>query len=205
MKSTILFITLLSFLALNSCAKIYYSEDSYELAETHEKIAIIPPVVSIAASRKVAAEAIIEQQKTESLNFQKEIYGWLLKRKTKNQFDPEMLDVMTTNAKLQKAGYPETPMSPEELCEILEVDGLLISSFGLSKPMSQGAAIAVALLGGAGSTNEVKVSLTIQDCSKNKMIWNYDHKYSGGLGSSPSRLVDDMMRQASKKMPYFER
>jgi hypothetical protein len=37
------------------------------------------------------------------------------------------------------------------------------------------------------------------------MIWNYDHKFSGGIGSSPSRLVDELMRQASKKMPYMNK
>jgi len=34
------------------------------------------------------------------------------------------------------------------------------------------------------------------------MIWNYDHKLSSSL-SSPARLVDELMRQASRKMPYF--
>jgi hypothetical protein len=71
--------------------------------------------------------------------------------------------------------------------------------------MSDGAAVAMVLLVGAsGSTNEVKVSLNINDCSNKKLIWNYDHKFSGGLGSSPSELVDGLLRQASKKMPYFK-
>jgi len=34
------------------------------------------------------------------------------------------------------------------------------------------------------------------------MIWNYDHKLSSSF-SSPVRLVDELMRQASRKMPYF--
>jgi hypothetical protein len=70
--------------------------------------------------------------------------------------------------------------------------------------MSTGAAVAVALLVGAwGATNEVGVTLSISDCSNKKLIWNYDHKFSGGLGSSPASLVDGLMRHASKKMPYY--
>ena len=145
-----------------------------------------------------------EQEKTESVNFQKEMYSWLLKRKMQGKISQEIQEIETTNAKLKKAGYPETPLTTTQLCEVLGVDGIMTSNYGLSKPMSEGAAIAVALLVGAwGATNEVHVSLSISDCNNKKLIWNYDHKFSGGIGSSPSRLVDGLMRQASKKMPYM--
>lgn len=81
MKNLILFFTL-AFL-FSSCAKIFYSPDAYTLAKNHQSIAILPPSVSIAANKKVDAEAIKEQQKTESINFQKEIYSWMLKEKCK--------------------------------------------------------------------------------------------------------------------------
>lgn len=66
---------ILVFFLLSSCAKIFYSPDAYTLAYSHKSIAIIPPTVSIAPSRKIDGEAIIEQQKTESINFQKEMYS----------------------------------------------------------------------------------------------------------------------------------
>jgi hypothetical protein len=128
----------------------------------------------------------------------------MLKRKMQGKLTQEILDVETTNAKLINAGYPEKAMSPSEICAVLGVDGIIGSNFALSKPMSDGAAIALAVLGaGGGSTNEVRVSLNINDCGGKKLIWNFDHKYSGGVGSSPSKLVDAMMRSASKKMPYL--
>ena len=112
--------------------------------------------------------------------------------------------IETTNSILSLEGYPEKPLSPNEMCELLNVDGVIGSNFSLTKPMSEGAAVAVGILFGAwGSTNEVRVSLNIQDCSQKKLIFNYDHKYSGSIGSSPARLVDELMRHASKKMPYF--
>jgi hypothetical protein len=189
---------------LSSCAKIFYTPDAYNLAKNHKMIAILPPTVSIAANRKVEAEAIREQQKTESINFQKEMYSWMLKRKMQGKITPEIQDVETTNAKLMNAGYPEKALTSEELCEILGVDGTLGSNYSLSKPMSQGAAIAVQVLFGAwGATNEVVVALNIKDCANNKLLWNYDHKFSGSIGSSPARLVDGLMRHASKKMPYI--
>ena len=188
----------------SSCAKIFYSPDAYNLARNHKTIAILPPTVSIAANKKVEAEAIKEQQKTESINFQKEMYSWMLKRKMQGKITPEIQDVETTNAKLKNSGYPEKVFTSEEICEILGVDGTLGSNYSLSKPMSQGAAIAVGVLFGAwGATNEVTIALDIKDCANKKLLWNYDHKFSGSIGSSPARLVDGLMRHASKKMPYM--
>ncbi|MFN4909892.1 MAG: hypothetical protein ACK438_03130 [Flavobacteriales bacterium] len=203
MKSVKLSFTIIVTLCLSSCAKVFYSPDAIEVSQSHKIVAVIPPSVSIAASKKIDGESLKEQQRTESLNFQKEIYAWMLQRKMQGKMVQEILDVETTNAKLLTAGYPEKPLSPSEICSVLGVDGIIGSNFGLSKPMSDGAAIAVALLGGATSTNEIRVSLNINDCLGKKLIWNYDHKYSGGIGSSPSRMVNDIMRSASMKMPYL--
>lgn len=200
----ILSLAVISALMFSSCAKIFYSPDAYTLARDQKIIAIMPPAVSIAANKKIDAAAMIEQQKTESINFQKEMYSWMLKRKMQGNIIQEIQEVETTNALLKKAGYPENPLTSAELCSVLGVDGIMTSNYSLSKPMSDGAAVAVALLIGAwGSTNEVIVSLSINDCMNKKLIFNYDHKYSGSLGSSPARLVDALMRQASKKMPYM--
>lgn len=199
----------LTFIALvailfSSCAKIFYSPDAYTLAHNQKIIAIIPPTVSIAAKKKFSAEAIKTQQKTESINFQNEMYSWMLKRKTQGKIYQDIQEIGTTNAKLKKAGYPENPLTTSELCEILGVDGIMTSNYGLSKPMSDGAAVVEAILvDSRSSTNEVHASLSISDYSSNKLIWNYDYKTSGTLGSSPSKLVDDLMREASKKMPYM--
>jgi hypothetical protein len=199
---TIISLTLI--LLSSSCAKVFYSPDAKTLADKQQIIAIIPPTISIAANRKIEAEAMIEQQRTESLNFQNEIYSWMLRRKMQGRITKEIQEVETTNALLQQAGYPERRMTTAELCEVLGVDGIMSSNFGLSKPMSDGAAVALGVLVGAwGNTNEVRATISISDCENKKLLWNYEHKLSGGLGSSPSRIVDQLMRQASRKMPYI--
>jgi len=200
--TTILLLT--TVFMISSCAKIYYSPDAKVRASSHQTIAIAPPKVSIAAIKKVDAEAIKEQQKTESTNFQQEMYSWLLKRKMQNRIFVEIQDVETTNAKLRKAGYfDDNPMSPNEICEALGVDGVITSNYSLSKPMSEGGAVALGLLVGvSGSTNNTTVTLEIHDKETKKLLWNYNHKVSGSVGSSPAQLVDNLMRNASKKMPY---
>ncbi|MBM3441841.1 MAG: hypothetical protein FJX89_03970 [Bacteroidetes bacterium] len=94
----------------------------------------------------------------------------MLKRKIQGKINKEIQEVETTNTQLKKAGYPETPMTNTELCQILGVDGIMSSNFALSKPMSESAAIAVGLLIGAwGPTNEVRTILSISDCQNKKI------------------------------------
>ena len=54
--------------------KIYYTPDCFTLAHNHKIIAIVPSKISLKANKKVDAEAMKEEQKTESLAFQDEIY-----------------------------------------------------------------------------------------------------------------------------------
>jgi len=203
MKKSLILLIVAAFI-LQSCAKVFYSPDARAIAGSQRIIAIIPPKVSIAARRKIDAASLIEQQKTESINFQREMYSWMLKRKMQGNIQVDIQDVETTNAKLAAAGYPDANMlTPTDLSKVLNVDGVLTSNYSLSKPMSEGAAVAMAVLvGWWAPTNEAVVSLSIHDGGSEKMIWNYDHRLSSTLGS-PARLVDELMRQASRKMPYF--
>jgi hypothetical protein len=203
MKKILILLTVVTIL-LSSCAKVFYTSDAIPLAKAQKIMAIAPPNVSIAARKKVDGAALIEQQRTESVNFQREMYSWMLKRKMQGSITVELQDIETTNAKLANAGFNEGKLlTPTEMCKILGVDGIMTSNYSLSKPMSEGAAIAVAVLVGVwGATNEATVSLSIHDQSANKMIWNFDHKVSSSM-SSPARLVDALMRQASRKMPYY--
>jgi hypothetical protein len=203
MKKSLILLIVSAFL-FQSCAKVFYTPDARNLASTQKIIAIIPPKVSIAARKKVDVGSLLEQQKTESVNFQREMYSWMLKRKMQGTIFVDIQDVETTNAKLAKAEFNTgLLLTPVEMCNILGVDGILTSNYSLTKPMSEVAAIATALLVGFwGATNEATVSLSIHDQGAEKMIWNFDHKLSSSLGS-PARLVDALMRQASREMPYF--
>lgn len=203
MRKTFIFLIGVALL-LQGCAKIFYTPDARTLALSHKIIAIAPPKVSIPAKKNIESEALIEQQKTESTNFQREMYSWMLKRKMQGAVIVEIQDIETTNALLHQAGINEGKvLSPVEMCQVLGVDGIMTSNYALSKPMSEGTAFALAVISGVwGATNEATVSLSIHDFKAEKMIWNYDHKMSSSLGT-PSGLVDALMRQASKKMPYF--
>ena len=192
-----------AFILVTSCAKIFQTPDAEYLAQIQTTVAIIPPNVSIQARMFVDAESIKEQQRTESLSIQAEMYSWLLRRKMQGKIFQEFLDIETTNARLKKAGYPENPLTANELCEVLGVDGIITSTFNMSKPMSDIVAVSLQASGnGVQTTNQINARISIQDSEKKKMIWNYSHTFNGSIGSTRSQLIANIMRHSSKRMPY---
>jgi hypothetical protein len=133
----------------------------------------------MAAKKNVDGVALIEQQKTESINFQKVMYSWMLRRKMQGSTNVEIQDIETTDAKLANAGYYDGKiLSPVEICKVLEVDGLLTSNYAPSKPMTEGAVVALELIVGVwGPTNETTIALSIHDNGTNRMVWNFNHKH----------------------------
>lgn len=201
------FALLLSVAALfQACvgARGYASPDAIQLAMNHRTVAVLPSKVTIAAQRKVDPAAIAQQQASEALNFQSAMHAWLLRRKGQGRFQPELLDVGTTNAKLTQAGYFNgTALTPAEICNLLGVDAVINSNFMMSKPVSEGAAIAIwAVTGVATPTNSVTANFDLYDASGKKTIWNFNRNVQGSTFSDAQSLVDYLMRRASKKMPY---
>lgn len=191
---------------LTSCAKVYYSPEAYEKASRHKVISIMPPSVALSKNKKMTAEELLDMEAKESQNFQEEMQSWMLKRKMQGRFNKKIQDITTTNALLERAGYYDQRLTTEEVCKALDVDGLIVSNFTLAKPMSTGGAIALGVLFGVSTTtNKVGASLSIKDCKSGDVIYNFDHKMSGSVGSSSESFVSRLMSLASKKMPYKEK
>ena len=203
MRNTLILFITTSLLLVSCGPTVFLSSDAISRAKQHDKLAILPPKISIPASKNVSAEAMAEQRATESVNFQNEIYKQLLRRVTRGEMSVNLQDVEETNVLLTRT-FPDGIYTTEEACKALNVDAVMSSQFGLSKPKSQGAAIAAyVLFGGIGATNEVTVNMSLKDCSDSKLLWNYDWRYQGSLGTSPEDLVESLMRNASRKIPYY--
>ena len=205
MKKILIIILSVSLIFISGCATVYLSPDGLRLSNIHNIVAILPPSIVLKSTKGMSAETVKQQQDDEAKVFQQEIYSYMLQRKSKGQMVIDIQDVEETNVILKRNNLDILNMTTDEICQTLEVDGVLSSQFSLSKPMSGGAAVALLFLTGfGGATNEVTVSMSLKDCSQKSLIWKYDHKYSGGVLSSPASLVKTLMRDASKKMPYFK-
>lgn len=198
--ASILGVLLMLFISCSG-AKVYNSNDTLAVTSSQKKIAILPPKISMQEGKYTGRFKQSKEQ--ESANFQKEMYAWFLKRFSQNNVSQEIQDIETTNTKLKRAGYPEKELTKSEICAVLGVDAVISSDYVMTKPMPQGVAVAASvLLDYEGTTNEITANMNIYDKKTDKIFWNYSNEYSGGWRSSYSDIVEDLLRNASKKMPY---
>ncbi|MEM6397767.1 MAG: hypothetical protein AAF741_15565 [Bacteroidota bacterium] len=188
---------------------IYESENMERAISRHEIIAILPADVSISGRPKDDPEALRQFAEFDRLNFQTQIIGWMLRRKQQNRIFVNILDRATTNARLTEMGYFDditTSYTPAELADFLDVDAVVLSNFRLSKPMSDGANLAIGMISGVwGNANQTEATLDIHDGRSGELLWNYNWVAGGTAFVDHGDLVNGLMRNASRRMPYVVR
>ena len=179
----------------------------------HKTVAILPAEVTMQLrpneAKKITAEQLEDITSKTGYDIQEKMYGWFLRRQDKFSYTVKFQDVTKTNSLLKQAGISYGDLKTTDrakLAQILGVDAVLQDRTNMEKPMSEGAAVAVGVLIGAwGATNKVNTTINIHDGKSGDLLWKYDYEASGSVGSSPTRLVDALMRNASKKFPYSAR
>jgi hypothetical protein len=138
-------------------------------------------------------------------DMQNTLFSELLRQFSKDKYLVEFQDVNKTNAILTKNNFSYEDIALKdkgEICKILGVDAVMSGTVRMTKPMSDGAGIALALLGVGGATNKTDVSLSINDGEDGKLLWKYDWQTSGSIGSSSESLGKALARNVSKQLPY---
>lgn len=204
-------LSLLAAFAIASCGPKIYKSSAFDSAlAKHKTVAILPADVTTKLrpneAKKITPEQLADINQRTGYDIQDKMYSWFLRRSDKFAYTVSFQDVTRTNALLKQAGITyETLASKDrtELAQLLGVDAVLQNRSSMDKPMSEGAAIAVGVIFGAwGSTNSVQTTINIHDGKSGDLLWKYDYQASGSVGSSTDRLVNALMRNASKKFPY---
>ena len=190
--------------------RLFVDPDFKSIGYAHKTIAIIPFKTSITLRPKqmesLTKEQIDEMEKSESLNIQKALYSWFLRRYQQGKLWVTVQDVNTTTAKLSREDIHYENLAnftPEELSSILGVDAVILGTFETNKPMSEGASLALGVLFGFyGTTNSATLNMFIHNSDDGKVLVNYHKMVAGSLGSTPDQLVNIIMRKASRRIPY---
>jgi len=189
----------------------FYEYPSFEaIALTHDIIAILPFDASVTLRPKdmkdITPEQLDRMEISEGEGIQSAMHSWFLKRKKQGKLRIDVQPAMVTKAKLLRAGITIELMAaytPQELCEILGVDAIIMGTFETNKPMSQGAAIAMnVLFGFAGATEKALINLSIYEGENGALMCNYQKNLAGGMGSSTEDLINILMRKASRRIAY---
>lgn len=192
-------------LFLNSCAKVYHVPNISTIVQEQKEIAIITPQVIMDKRATISENTIDEQQFSEAIYLQFEMYDWMLKRQRKGQFvaDIQIQDVVKTNETLEAAGFFDgQAYTNKEVCELLGVDAILFSTYTLDVPFDVGTVATAVLLDDWNPHQRTTVDLSIYDNKEQELIWNYKNKLRTTV-SNPDQFVTSFMQNASKKMPYF--
>ena len=203
----LLALTLLVGATVEAQTHLFEHPDFETIARDHKTIAIIPFSAKVSLRPKqmkeITAEQLKEMEMNEGTSIQTAMYSWFLKRKKRGKLLIEVQDPNKTNALLKKNEVDMEITTPEELAKLLEVDAVITGKIETDKPMSDGASIALGLLVGFwGSTNSATVNMSINNAEDGTLLWNYNKRVSGSLGSSNDQLINTLMRKASRRLAY---
>jgi|SRR5687768_7047136 len=191
---------------------IYVNPKFYSLAKDHKTVAVVPFTVQVGLRPKERAsmtdEQLYEMQRTEGIAAQNALVSWFLKNKKSDFYEVQFQDVSTTNAMLLKADIDInnlTMYTPAELAAALGVDAVMGGMIKTTKPLSEGASLAMgALVGFYGSTNTGNIVINLNDSDGGALLWKYENDLEGSLGSNMDAIIDALMRKAAKKFPYAD-
>ncbi|WP_298237430.1 hypothetical protein [uncultured Algibacter sp.] len=205
----ILFVTFL--FKVQAQTNLYENPEFDEIAKSHKIIAVVPFKTQVKLRPKqmkdMDDEKLYRLEKAEGEGIQTAMYSWFLKRKKRGKLkNLEVQDPKVTTALLKRKNinYDNiTDFTPQELAKLLEVDAVISGEFETNKPMSEGASVALGLvLGFWGSTNSAIVNMSVHNAEDGVLLWNYNKKVRGSIGSSPEDLINVLMRKASRRLAY---
>lgn len=199
---------LLIIITVSSCIpRIHQSNDAAELVSKYQKIAIVPPNVQMLKLNGMGDLDKSNPQKNTASDFQREMYNWFQRRVIDGKYNFKIQETNMTNELLTKAGYYEgKSLSNEEIAKILNVDGVIFSDYFIEKPLPNSVKVITNVIlnnnKGAQIADKNKVVLNLFDKNRNDVIWNYKLELESYY-DSPESLVNDLMRNASKKFPSY--
>lgn len=196
--------------SVSAQTKLYAHPQFDQLAKDHKTIAILPFEAQVMLRPKqmkeITHEQLAEMQKSEGLAIQQSMFTWFLHRQKKGKLKLDFQDPKKTNALLLQNGITNANVvTPEELAKILGVDAVITGRFETDKPMSDGASIALGLLIGFwGQTNSATINMSVNNALDGQLLWNYNKRVAGSLGSSTDSLINTLMRKTSRRLAYTQ-
>ena len=209
-KLLVFCLLIISVTDINAQTKLYEHPNFETIAKDHKIIAIVPFSAKVSLRPKqmkeITPEQLAQMEIGEGQAIQNSMYTWFLNRQKRGKLLIDVQDPKKTNALLLKNDIKDlAAYTPEELANILGVDAVITGHFETDKPMSDGASIALGLLVGFwGTTNAATVNMSVNNATDGQLLWNYNKRVAGSLGSSTDMLINTLMRKASRRLAYTQ-
>jgi len=185
---------------------IYENNNFDQFAKEHEILAIIPFIAHLELRKEVDREDLKTLARKEGHAVQNALETYFSRRKERKGFVVEFQNIRNTNAILARNGIDYGNIdtyTTQELCKILEVDGLISGTLNLNILLSEGVPTNFNLLDYfSGNADYGRIGLKISDGKTGKLLWKYENEISKKTGKNTTELIERMMRAASRKFPY---
>lgn len=207
LTSIFLFTSVMVFSQFDGTKQVFESPNLKQEIATHKTVAILPFKATISFKRlpkNFNEVANKEDEKNLGMNMQSGLYTYLLRKSS--DYTVSVQDIDKTNALLKKNGIFEIldEQSSDEIAKILGVDAVVKCSYAYEKTGSEGAAIVKSLLIGFGTGKVATGELTMQinNAKDGGLLWRFYKQMNEDVMSSPSAMMERMMRKVGRNFPY---
>ncbi len=203
----IVFVFILLTTAMVSAQKNIYENIRFdELTNKHKVLAIVPFIAHLELKKAVNMEELKVLAKKEGYAVQSALEMYFSKRKKRKKFNVDFQNINNTNAMLAQNNIDYNNIdtfTTQELCKILNVDGIISGNLNLNILLSEGVPTDFSILDYfSGNANYGRIGLKISDGETGKLLWRYENEISKKTGKNTTELIDKMMKAASRKFPY---
>ncbi|WP_228235474.1 hypothetical protein [Allomuricauda sp. M10] len=206
MKKIVFVFVLLASVMVSAQKNIYENTKFDELTEDHEILAIIPFIAHLELKQTVDHDELKVLAKKEGYAVQNALETYFARRKKRKKFNVDFQNIHNTNAILAQNGIDYNNIdtyTTQELCKLLEVDGIISGNLNLNILLSEGVPTDFSFMDYfSGDANYGRIGLKISDGNTGKLLWKYENGITKKTGKNTNELIDRMMRTASRKFPY---
>lgn len=207
LTSIFLFTSVMVFAQFDGVKQVFESPNLKQEITIHKTVAILPFKATISFKRlpkNFNEVANKEDEKNLGMNMQSGLYTYLLRKSS--DYTVSVQDIDKTNALLKKNGIFEIldEQSSDEIAKILGVDAVIKCSYAYEKTGSEGVAIVKSLLIGFGTGKVATGELTMQinNAKDGGLLWRFYKQMNEDVMSSPSAMMERMMRKVGRNFPY---
>ncbi|HBU78659.1 MAG TPA: hypothetical protein DEF18_11215 [Muricauda sp.] len=206
MKKIVFVFVLFSSVLAMAQKNIYESIRFDEYTEDHEILAIVPFIAHLELKKAVDNDELNVLAEKEGYAVQNALETYFSKRKKRKKFNVDFQNIMNTNAILAQNNINYNNIdtyTTQELCKILDVDGIISGNLNLNILLSEGVPTDFSILDYfSGNANYGRIGVKISDGDTGKLLWKYENEISKKTGKNTNELIDKMMKTASRKFPY---
>ena len=201
MKKIVFVFILLTTVMASAQKNIYENIRFDELTDNHEVLAIVPFIAHLELKEAVDRDELKVLAKKEGYAVQNALETYFSKRKKRKKFNVDFQNINNTNAILAQNNIDT--YTTQELCKILEVNGIISGNLNLNILLSEGVPTDFSILDYfSGNANYGRIGVKVSDGETGKLLWKYENEISKKTGKNTTELIDKMMKTASRKFPY---